>query len=192
MTDAEPLERPIPPRPGPGAPARRLAEILRVDHAGELGAVHIYRGQRAVLGRAPGHERTAAQLEEMEGHEQVHLSRFDTLLNENQVRPTLLTPVWRAAGFALGAATALMGDKAAHACTEAVESVIEKHYADQIAEVTASNPALAAELTRFRDEELAHRDQAIEEGAREAPGYGLLSAVIRAGCKAAIRISEKL
>ena len=191
MTEAESQERPIPPRPGPGAPARRLAEILRVDHAGELGAVHIYRGQRAVLGRAPGHERTAAQLEEMEGHEQVHLARFDTLLNENQVRPTLLTPMWRAAGFALGAATALMGDKAAHACTEAVESVIEKHYADQIAEVSASNPGLAAELTRFRDEELAHRDQAIEEGAHEAPGYGLLSAVIRAGCKAAIKISEK-
>lgn len=193
MTDAaETSERPIPPRPGPGAPARRLAEILRVDHAGELGAVHIYRGQRAVLGRAAGHERTAAQLEEMEGHEQVHLARFDALLNENQVRPTLLTPMWRAAGFALGAATALMGDKAAHACTEAVESVIEKHYADQICEISAANPVLAAELTRFRDEELAHRDQAIEEGAREAPGYGLLSAVIRAGCKAAIKISEKL
>lgn len=182
----------VPPRPGAGARTRRLAEMLRVDHAGELGAVHIYRGQRAVLGRAAGHEQTAAQLEEMEGHEQAHLARFDTLLTEGGVRPTLMAPLWRVAGFALGVGTALIGDKAAHACTEAVESVIEAHYADQIRELEDSRPELAAELSRFRDEELAHRDRAIEEGALEAPGYGLLSAVIRAGCRAAIRISEKV
>ncbi len=185
-------EKPIPPRPGPGAMSARLAEILRVDHAGELGAVHIYRGQRAVLSQAPGHERIAAQLAEMEGHEAVHLARFDKLLVERGVRPTALTPFWRAAGFALGAGTALMGDKAAHACTEAVESVIEQHYAGQVAELAAREPDLAAELAQFRDEELAHRDQALAEGAREAPGYELLSAVIRAGCRAAIKISEKL
>ncbi|MCI3131248.1 demethoxyubiquinone hydroxylase family protein [Phenylobacterium aquaticum] len=185
-------EKPIPPRPGLGAPKARLAEILRVDHAGELGAVHIYRGQRAVLGAGRGHERTAAQLAEMEGHEAVHLSRFDHLLTEHGVRPTAMTPIWRAAAFALGAGTALLGDKAAHACTEAVESVIEKHYAGQIAELAEREPALAAELSQFRDEELAHRDQAVEEGAREAPGYALLSAVIQAGCRAAIKISEKI
>jgi ubiquinone biosynthesis monooxygenase Coq7 len=185
-------ERPIPPRPGSPALSARLAEILRVDHAGELGAVHIYRGQRAVLGKAPGHERVAAQLEEMEGHEAVHLARFDALLAERRVRPTALSPLWRAAGFALGAGTALIGDKAAHACTEAVESVIEQHYAGQVAELADHDPELAAELARFRDEELAHRDLAVEEGAKDAPGYPLLSAVIRAGCKAAIKISEKL
>ncbi|WP_304165348.1 demethoxyubiquinone hydroxylase family protein [Phenylobacterium aquaticum] len=185
-------EKPIPPRPGLGAPGARLAEILRVDHAGELGAVHIYRGQRAVLGAGRGHERTAAQLAEMEGHEAVHLARFDRLLTEHGVRPTAMTPFWRLAGFALGAGTALMGDKAAHACTEAVENVIEQHYAGQIAELADREPALAAELTKFRDEELAHRDTAVEEGAREAPGYALLSAVIQAGCRAAIKISEKL
>jgi ubiquinone biosynthesis monooxygenase Coq7 len=185
-------EKPIPPRPGVGATAQRLAEILRVDHAGEMAAVHIYRGQQAVLGAARGHERTAAQLAEMEGHEAVHLARFDALLNEKRVRPTLFAPLWRAAAFTLGAGTALIGDKAAHACTEAVETVIEQHYAGQIAELKTQDPALAAELSKFRDDELAHRDQAIEEGAREAPVYGLLSAVIRAGCRAAIRISEKL
>ncbi|MBS0410655.1 MAG: demethoxyubiquinone hydroxylase family protein [Proteobacteria bacterium] len=184
--------RPIPPRPGQGATARRLAEILRVDHAGELGAVHIYRGQRAVLDAAPGRERIAGDLAEMEGHEAVHLARFDALLNDARVRPTLMAPLWRAAGFALGAGTALMGEKAAHACTEAVESVIEAHYAGQIAELGDRDPALAAELSQFRDEELAHRDHAVAEGAREAPGYGLLAAVIRAGCKAAIKISEKI
>ena len=108
------------------------------------------------------------------------------------MRPTALAPVWRAAAFALGAGTALMGDKAAHACTEAVENVIEQHYAHQIAELSVRDPALAAELSSFRDEELAHRDQAVEEGARQAPAYALLSAVIGAGCRAAIKSSEKL
>lgn len=184
--------KPIPPRPGRGAAAARMAEILRVDHAGELAAVQIYRGQRAVLGGAAGQSRIAGQLAEMESQEAEHLARFDRLLTERQVRPTALAPVWRLAGFALGAGTALLGDKAAHACTEAVESVIEAHYADQIVELAEREPELAAELSKFRDEELAHRDQAIEEGAREAPGYSLLSAVIRTGCRAAIRISEKI
>ena len=185
-------EKPIPPRPGAGALSARLAEILRVDHAGELGAVHIYRGQRAVLDKAPGHERIAADLAEMEGHEAVHLARFDELLVQRGVRPTALSPFWRVAGFALGAGTALMGAKAAHACTEAVESVIEQHYAGQVEELASREPELAAELARFRDEELAHRDHALAEGAHEAPGYPVLSAVIRAGCRAAIKISEKL
>lgn len=184
--------RPVPARPGPGGPAARMAEILRVDHAGELGAVHIYRGQRAVLNRAKGQDRIAWQLQEMEAQEAVHLAAFDRLLTERRVRPTLMAPLWRAAGFALGATTALLGEKAAHACTEAVESVIEEHYAGQIAEVAEAEPALAADLTRFRDEELAHRDLALAEGAREAPAYPLLAAVIRAGCRAAIKISEKL
>jgi ubiquinone biosynthesis monooxygenase Coq7 len=122
----------------------------------------------------------------------VHLARFDRLLTERRVRPTALAPVWRLAGFALGAGTALLGDKAAHACTEAVETVIEEHYAGQVAELSALEPELAAELAKFREEELAHRDLAASEGAREAPGYALLSAVIRTGCRAAIKISEKL
>jgi ubiquinone biosynthesis monooxygenase Coq7 len=168
-----------------------MAEILRVDHAGETGAVAIYRGQRAVFAQAQARP-IAGQLAEMEAHEQAHLARFDAILTERQVRPTALAPLWRLAGFALGAGTALMGDKAAHACTEAVESVIEQHYADQITELAAREPGLAAELTVFRDEELAHRDHAIAEGARDAPAYPLLTAVIRAGCRAAIKVSEKV
>ncbi|HEX4182398.1 MAG TPA: demethoxyubiquinone hydroxylase family protein [Caulobacteraceae bacterium] len=184
--------KPVPARPGPGAPAARLAEMLRVDHAGELGAVHIYRGQRAVLEAARGKDRLACQLRQMEAQEAGHLGRFDQILNERHTRPTLLAPVWRAAGFALGAGTALLGEKAAHACTEAVETVIEAHYASQIAELGADEPALAAELARFRDEELAHKDLATVEGAHSAPGYPLLAALIRTGCRAAIKISEKL
>jgi ubiquinone biosynthesis monooxygenase Coq7 len=185
-------ERPIPPRPGPGGQEMRLAQMLRVDHAGELGAVHIYRGQRAVLGDAPGRASLAATLADMEDHEARHLARFDELLSHRRVRPTLLAPLWRAAGFALGAGTALMGEKAAHACTDAVESVIEAHYADQVAEIAALEPELAGELSQFRDDELDHQRQAIEGGARDAPGARLLSAVIRAGCRAAIKISERI
>ncbi len=188
-----PDPRAIPlPRPGQGSGRARLAEILRVDHAGELAAVHIYRGQRAVFDTAKGGETIAGQLAEMEGHEAAHLEAFDALLNSRQVRPTLLAPVWRVAGFALGAGTALMGEKAAHACTEAVESVIEAHYAGQIAELGQREPDLAAELSQFRDDELSHRDQAVARGARDAPGYGALFAVIGAGCRVAIRLSEKL
>lgn len=185
-------EATVPPRPGEHGLSARLEEILRVDHAGELGAVWIYRGQRAVFGEAVGKGRMREALSEMEGHEAEHLKRFDAILTERRVRPTLLSPLWRAAGFALGAGTALLGEKAAHACTEAVETVIEGHYAGQIDEIGAREPELATELTQFRDEELSHRDRAVEEGAREAPGYKLLSTVIRAGCRAAIKVSQKL
>ena len=181
-----------PPLPGKGAAEARLSEILRVDHAGELGAVWIYRGQKAVFDAARGREGIAARLGEMEGHEAAHLEAFDHLLNDRRVRPTLLAPVWRVAGFALGAATALIGETAAHACTEAVETVIEGHYAGQIDELSGREPALAATLARFRDDELAHRDEALAQGAREAPAYPLLAGLIRAGCRAAIRLSEKL
>ena len=169
-----------------------MAEILRVDHAGEYAAVQIYRAQRAVFEAAKDRGAIAADLGHMQDQEAVHLARFEALLNDRRVRPTLMVPAWRLAAQALGAGTALMGEKAAHACTEAVESVIEEHYADQIAELKDRDPALAAELSAFRDEELAHHDHAIAHGSREAPGYDLLSAVIKAGCRAAIRISERV
>jgi 3-demethoxyubiquinol 3-hydroxylase len=179
------------PRPGRGAGRARLAEILRVDHAGEYGAVKIYEAQRAVFANAPGKADLAADMAEMKAGEQVHKARFDALLTEHRVRPTALLPLWSLAATGLGTVTALMGEKAAHACTEAVESVIEEHYADQIAELKDRDPALAAELTQFREEELAHHDHAIEHGSREAPAYRLLTAVIKAGCKVAIKVSER-
>ena len=180
------------PRPGPGQDKARLAEMLRVDHAGEFAAVHIYRAQRAVLEARKGKAEISDDLTEMEGHEQVHLDRFNALLNEHQVRPTAMIPLWKVAATVLGAGTALISEKAAHACTEAVESVIEKHYAEQIAEIKDRDPELAAELTQFREEELMHHDHAIAHGSREAPAYRLLSGVIKLGCKAAIKISERV
>lgn len=169
-----------------------IAQMLRIDHAGEYGAVAIYRGQQAVFKNNPKTQNIAAKLREMELEEQKHLDAFDRLLVEREVRPTLFAPLWNVAGYGLGVATALMGEKAAHACTEAVETVIEQHYGEQIEATRVSDPDLSEMFTAFREDELHHRDTAIEEGAKEAPAYGLLSGLIRAGCHAAIKITSKI
>ena len=182
----------MPPRPGRGAPKARLDEILRVDHAGEVAAVQIYRAQAAVFGASASSAALAGRMKAMGEQEAEHLAAFDALLSERHARPSLLTPLWRAAAFALGAGTALMGEKAAHACTEAVEAVIERHYAGQVDELADSEPALAQTLSRFRDDELAHQAEAVKQGARTAPAYPLLSALIQAGCRAAIKTAEKI
>ncbi len=176
----------------PGARDQRLAEMLRVDHAGEYGAVQIYRGQRAIFDRLPARADVAERLKAMEDGEAAHLKTFDALLAERRVRPTLLSPLWNAAGFALGAATALMGEKAAMAATAAVEDVIEKHYAEQADELRSTEPALAQTITAFREDELHHKETAEAHGAESAPGYPLMRLLIQAGCRAAIRLSEKL
>ena len=165
---------------------------MRVDHAGELGAVHIYAGQKAVLGAAPRTKATAELIEHMAEQEARHKATFDRLLSERKVRPTALEPFWRPAGFALGAVTALMGEKAAHACTAAVEEVIDEHYRGQIDEIKSDEPELAATLEEFRAEEEEHRDTALHHGAEQTPGYGLLTGVIKFGCRAAIKIAEKI
>lgn len=167
--------------------------MLRVDHAGEYGAVAIYKGQLAVFERQHGKERIVGQLKEMAAEEQDHLDEFDRMLAAGNVRPTVMSPIWNVAGYALGVGTALLGEKAAHACTEAVETVIEEHYGDQVTELSAAGEdELAAKMAKFQEEEVAHKDLAAAEGAAEAPGYAILSAVIRTGCRLAIRISEKV
>jgi ubiquinone biosynthesis monooxygenase Coq7 len=180
-------------RPGPARNNDAIARMIRIDHAGEYGAVHIYRGQRAVFGRLPSKTRIARQLEHMEADEQAHLDAFDGYIAKRGVRPTALSPVWRLAGFGLGVATALMGEKAAHACTEAVESVIESHYGKQVEELEAMGESeLAADFARYREEEVAHKDLAVDEGAHDAPGYPLLSALVRTGCHIAIKVTERI
>ncbi|MBY0448912.1 MAG: demethoxyubiquinone hydroxylase family protein, partial [Hyphomonadaceae bacterium] len=168
---------------------RRVEEMIRVDHAGEYGAVQIYKGQQAVFGPSSRTARTAQLIAEMEAGEAEHLQTFDRLIRERRVRPTALAPLWRLAGFGLGAATALMGEKAAHACTAAVEEVIQDHYAAQAEELGAAEPELKTLIERFREDEMGHRETALAEGAEGAPGYPLLRAVIKAGCRAAIRLS---
>jgi ubiquinone biosynthesis monooxygenase Coq7 len=185
-------KRAPPPMPGEDTHAKRMEEMIRVDHAGEFGAVQIYRGQRAVFDAIPGKSHIAAQIAEMEAGEQEHLRSFDALVMQRGVRPTLMAPLWRLAGFGLGAATALMGEKAAYACTEAVEEVIEEHYSAQSRALGEDEAEFKGMIDKFRADEVAHKDLAIEEGAREAPGYGLLSAAIKFGCRTAIRISEKI
>lgn len=175
---------------------RRLEEMLRVDHAGEYGAVRIYQGQIAVLKarRRPGglEDETLKTIRNMEAEEKDHLAAFNKILNERGVRPTAMTPIWHVAGYALGATTALMGEKAAMACTAAVEEVIEEHYQDQIDTLGSDEEDLRDALTKFRDDEIAHKDTALDLGAEDTPGYAALSGAIKAGTRFAIRISEKI
>ena len=185
-------ERTRPIAPGDGGAERRLHEMIRVDHAGEFGAVQIYRGQLAVFRNQPGKSRVADLIAEMEAGEQSHLDTFDRMIVERGVRPTAMAPLWRIMGFGLGAATALMGEKAAHACTAAVEEAIEEHYAAQASALDGVDADLKRTVEKFRVDELAHRDTAVVEGAKNAPGFGLLSGAIKLGCKLAIRISEKI
>jgi len=179
------------PKPAPPGSSADIEAMIRVDHAGEYGAVRIYQGQLAVLKRRKGAERSVETIEHMAEQEQRHLKAFDRLINERKVRPTALEPVWRIAGFALGAATAAMGEKAAFACTAAVEEVIDEHYASQIAALE-DDPALKGQIEDFRADEAAHRETALKEGAEQAPGYKLLSETIKAGCRVAIKLSERI
>jgi 3-demethoxyubiquinol 3-hydroxylase len=178
----------------PGRPTGKpdVAAMIRVDHAGEYGAVRIYEGQLAVLGASPATARAAELIRHMRAQEEEHLATFDRLVAERGVRPTVLAPVWHAAGFALGAVTALMGEKAAMACTEAVEEVIDEHYAAQAQRLDGKDAEMEATVAKFRADEIAHRDTAREEGARQAPAYPVLTGFIKAGCRLAIRLSEKI
>ena len=162
--------------------------FIRVDHAGEYGAAQIYAGQLAVLGRT----RHAETLEHMRAQEQRHLDTFSALIASRRVRPTLLLPLWRLAGFALGAATAALGPRAAMACTVAVEETIDAHYATQEAALGDDEAALRATVGEFRAEELEHRDIGLANEAELTPGYRLLTAVIKTGCRAAIALSERI
>ena len=174
--------------PGDPSEAELVERILRVDHAGEYGAVRIYEGQLAVLG-ATG---AGAVIRRMAAQEQRHLDAFNRILPQRKVRPTVLSPVWHVAGFALGAATALISEKAALACTDAVETEIDRHYSEQLAELGDDDPELSADIEEFRAEELEHRDSARAAGATSAIGYPLLTAAIRAGCRVAIGLSKRV
>ncbi len=174
--------------PGDPLPAEAVARIIRVDHAGEYGAACIYDGQLAVLRRS----RSAGAIRAMAEQERRHLAAFERLVVARRIRPTLLTPLWHAAGFALGAATALMGERAAMACTVAVEEVIDAHYAGQSEALEEGEKALRATIEEFREDELEHRATAIAHGARDLLGYELLSSTIKAGARLAIWLSTRI
>jgi ubiquinone biosynthesis monooxygenase Coq7 len=176
------------PRWRPGDERPDIASMIRVDQAGEYGATRIYAGQLAVLGSHPA----ARVIARMQAQEARHLKRFDDMMVERGLRPTLLQPFWHAAGYMLGAATALMGPSAAMACTAAVETEIDRHYAEQRRALGADEPDLGATIADFQAEELEHRDTAIAAGAEDTFGYPLLSALIRAGCCVAIALSKRI
>jgi ubiquinone biosynthesis monooxygenase Coq7 len=175
-------------RPGDLTDRQRTARMIRVDHAGEYGAARIYAGQLAVLGRSS----KAELLRHMQAQEHQHLATFSDLIADRRIRPTALLPFWHLAGFALGAVTAALGEKAAMACTVAVEEAIDEHYGAQIEAVDDSDPELRGKLEQFRAEELEHRDIGLAHGAETLAGYRLLSRAIKAGCKTAIAMSERL
>ena len=166
--------------------AAAKASMIRVDQAGEYGATRIYAGQIAMLGDRHPMGREIAHMAEQERR---HL---DALLAARGVRPTALQPFWNVAGFALGAVTAAIGPEAAMACTVAVETEIDAHYREQLAELGGSDPALSEMIEEFRLEEVEHKAAALAAGAEQAPAYPLLSAAIRLGCRAAIALSKRI
>jgi len=177
-----------PSLPGDTTPRDHVARIIRVDHAGEYGAKRIYEGQLAILGRGPKGD----LIRHMQAQEQHHLDTFAAMIAQRRVRPTALLPFWHVAGFALGAATALLGERAAMACTVAVEEAIDEHYASQSASLGEDEAKLRDTIEAFRAEELEHRDIGLAHEAELAPAYRLLSGMIKAGCKAAIAASERV
>ncbi len=174
--------------PGDPSPAELVARMIRVDHAGEYGAARIYDGQLAVLGERAG----GGAVRRMAEQEKRHLEVFDRLIVERRVRPTALSPLWHVAGYALGAASALIGERAAMACTVAVETVIGEHYAGQAARLGDDEAELRETIEAFRDDELGHRDTALAEGAEDMAGYEPFSRAVKAGTRLAIWLSERL
>lgn len=177
-----------PSQPGDLSADERTARMIRVDHAGEYGATRIYAGQLAVLGRGEKGD----LIRHMAAQEEQHLRSFSDMIATRRVRPTAMLPVWHLAGFALGALTAVLGEKAAMACTVAVEDAIDAHYAAQVAELGEAEPALKQTIETFRAEELEHRDIGLAHGAEQMPGYRLLYRAINTGCRVAIAISERV
>ncbi len=174
----------------PGDPDHEtlVERMIRVDQAGEYGAMRIYQGQLAVLGR----RRVGKTIRQMADQEQTHLEAFNKLIVERRVRPTALTPLWHMAGYALGAGTALLGEKAAMACTVAVEEVIGEHYAEQEQKLGHDEDDLRKTIEQFRAEELAHRDTGLAHGAEHAPAYPVLNRAIKDGTRLAIWLSTRL
>ena len=166
-----------------------LEEIIRVDHAGEYGATRIYDGQIAVFGK---NSKIGKTIQNMADQEQEHIETFQQLIVNNRVRPTALLPIWNVAGYALGAATAMMGEKAAMACTVAVEKVIGEHYHEQQSLLENDQKKLKKIIKKFEADELEHHDIGIAHDAEKTPGYKMLSKIIEMGCKTAIAVSKKI
>lgn len=177
-----------PTLPGDIPHHRLLEEVIRVDQAGEYGAKRIYQGQMDFI-KDPAAKKLIAHMAQQE---ETHLAHFNQLMRQHRVRPTLLTPLWHVAGYALGAATAMMGKEAAMACTVAVESVIDEHYAAQQHALGSTEPELVQSIEAFRQEEMEHHNTGLAQGAEEAPAYPVLSTAIKGATRLAIWLSRRI
>ena len=170
----------------------KLKEFIRVDHAGERGAIKIYEGQLLALNTIIKEESLKKIIEEMKVHEKEHLDFFEKELKTRNIEPTKLLPLWDILGVALGFGSTIMGKKAAMLCTASVEEVIDKHYQNQINQLEIDEKNLKNKIIKFREDEIHHKDIAYEEGATKEGAYFLLDKIIKTGSKIAISISEKI
>ena len=172
--------------------SNRVKEFIRVDHAGERGAVKIYEGQLLALNTIVKNEELKKKIEEMKVHETEHCQFFETEIKKRNIKPTKFLPLWDLLGVGLGFGSTLLGKKAAMLCTASVEEVIDKHYLDQINQLGPEEKELKKKITKFRDDELHHKDIAYEEGATKKGVYSIMDKIIKTGSRIAINISEKV
>ena len=170
----------------------RVEEFIRVDHAGERGAVKIYEGQLLALNTIVKNDDLKKTIEDMKEHELEHCQFFEKEIKRRNIKPTKFLPLWDLLGVGLGFGSTLLGKKAAMLCTASVEEVIDKHYLDQINQLGPDEKELKKKITKFRQDELDHKDIAYEEGASKKGFYSIMDKVIKTGSKIAIRISEKI
>ena len=170
----------------------RIEEFIRVDHAGERGAVKIYEGQLLALNTLVKDEELKKKIEEMKVHEVEHSQFFENEIKKRNIKPTKFLPLWDLLGVGLGFGSTLLGKKAAMLCTASVEEVIDKHYLNQINQLGPEEKELKKKITKFRDDELDHKDIAYKEGATKKGIYSIMDKIIKAGSKIAINISEKI
>ena len=171
---------------------KTLEEIIRVDHAGERGAIKIYEGQLLALKTFKQNEFLKKKIEDMKEHEKEHYEYFDNEIKKRNIQPTKFLPLWDIMGVTLGFGTAMLGEKAAMLCTASVEEVIDKHYANQINQLESDEKKLKEKIKKFRLDELHHKDIAYKNGATKKGPYSILDKIIKTGSKIAINISEKI
>ena len=170
----------------------KVEEFIRVDHAGERGAVKIYEGQLLALSTIVKNDSLKKTIEDMKEHEIEHCQFFESEIKKRKIKPTKFLPLWDLLGVGLGFGSTLLGKKAAMLCTASVEEVIDKHYLDQINQLGPEEKELKKKITKFRQDELDHKDIAYEEGASKEGFYLIMDKIIKTGSKIAIRISEKV
>ena len=170
----------------------KVEEFIRVDHAGERGAIKIYEGQLLALNTFVKDENLKKIIEKMKSHEKEHLDFFNKEIKKRNIKPTKLLPLWDLLGIGLGFGSAIIGKKATMLCTASVEEVIDEHYQNQINELDSDEKVLKEKIKKFRDDELHHRDIAYEQGASKKGLYSILDKIIKTGSKVAINISEKI